>query len=290
MAHRTVLRLVPLLLVLSACAKSVDPPPDFPVTDESISVDPEMLGIDLSPREEPEPEPPPPPPPPIQVVAGERTPLEGAPPTLRILSPRNDQLVRGERVSLRLQLRGWELAPHPGNHVHVIVDDEPYIAVRDVSASLDLGALVQENLGHALAPGTHVVRVFPSRSHHESVKEGAPFAMVVFHYRERTDGFELDRDAPMLTYSRPKGCMPSGERVMIDFYLSNVESLSANGSRVRWSIDDVSGDIVSWAPHFIENLPDGEHAVRLSLLGADGEPAAGPFNTTARTIRVGGCE
>jgi len=228
-----------------------------------------------------------PPPPPVRVVAGERTPIEGDPPTVRILRPRDGQTVRRGNVSLRLRVDDWELAEAPGRHVHVIVDDEPYIAIRDVSEALDLDALVQEHLGHELEEGTHVLRVFASRGHHESVKTDGAFAMAVFHYRSETEGFELDADAPLLTYSRPKGCNVAGERILLDFYLTNVE-LAEDGARVRYDIDGaLSGDITSWVPHWIENLPAmPRHTVRLQLLGADGEPLPGPFNDTTRTISV----
>ncbi|MEC7519800.1 MAG: hypothetical protein VYE22_08040 [Myxococcota bacterium] len=227
-----------------------------------------------------------PPPPPVQVVAGTRTPIEGDAPSLRILAPRDGATIRRGNVSLRLRLQGWELAADPGNHVHVIVDNEPYIAVRDVSEPLDLNALVQENLGHELSEGTHVVRVFPSRGHHESVKQDGAFAMVTFHYRSQTEGFELDADAPMLTFSRPKGCYPVGERVLLDFYLSHAE-LAEDGLRVRYDLDGaIQGDITSWVPHYLENLPALEHTLQLQLVDAEGNPVPGPFNDTTRTFRV----
>jgi len=227
-----------------------------------------------------------PPPPPVQVVTGEREPIEGDSPTIRILAPRDGQRIAHGDVSLRLRVRNWDLQPAPGRHVHVIVDNEPYIAVRDVSHPLDLGTLVQENLGHELSEGTHVVRVFPSRDHHESVKTDGAFAMVEFHYRSPTEDFELDEDAPLLTYSRPKGCNEVGERVLLDFYLTNVE-LSEDGYHVRYDIDGaVQGDIIEWAPHWIESLPAFQHTIELSLVDSDGEPVAGPFNDTTRTIRV----
>jgi hypothetical protein len=227
------------------------------------------------------------PPAPIRVVAGQSEPIEGPIPTLRLLAPRNGQRIASGDVNVRIQLRGWELQPEPGRHVHVIVDDEPYIAVRDVSRPLSLNELVQENLGHPLSEGTHVLRVFPSRGHHESVKSAGAFAMLVFHYGRPTEGFAFDPRAPLLTYSRPKGCYTTGERILLDFFVSNVE-LSAEGTRVRYEIDGgaVSGHITEWVPHWIENLPEGEHAVRLTLVSAQGEPVPGPFNDTTRTIRV----
>jgi hypothetical protein len=237
--------------------------------------------------EMPEPmEPEPPPPPAVQVVAAERTPIEGNAPTVRLAAPRNNQVIRRGDVMVRVQVRNWDLEPDPGRHVHLIVDNQPYIAIRDVSSAINLTELYRETFGTDLAEGTHVLRVFPSRGHHESVKADGAFAMVVFHYRSETEGFSLDGDAPLLTYSRPKGCNPAGERVLLDFYLSNVE-LAADGHRVRYTIDDaVSGDITAWAPHWIEGLPTMSHTVQLQLVNAEGEVVPGPFNDTRRTIQV----
>jgi hypothetical protein len=256
-----------------------EPPPEYPPVEE-----PEAIGVAPEPTPEPTPDPTPPPPA-VTVVAGEHTPIEGEPPSLRILAPRNDQLIRRGPVKLRVQLRSWPLAADPGNHVHVILDNEPYIAVRDVSAPIDLNALVQENLQHELAPGSHVVRVFPSRAHHESVKLPGAFAMVTFHVGERTEGFELDASAPLLTYSRPKGCYPAGERILLDYFLTN----AGEGMTVQYSVAGASGALGEWVPYWIENLAEGQHDVTLRLVDGDGQPVAGPFNDTTRSIRVGGC-
>jgi hypothetical protein len=231
-----------------------------------------------------EPAPPPPPPAPT-VVAGESTPIEGAMPTLRITAPRDGATVRTGDVTVRITLRNWELASPEGPHVHLVLDDEPYIAIRDTSAPIRLNELVQAELGHELAEGTHVLRMFPSRGHHESVKDEGAFATVTFHYRHATEGFAFDASAPLLTYSRPKGCNPLGERVLLDFFVTNT-TLAADGPRVRWSLDGASGEMTSWAPHWIENLGAGSHELRLTLVGADGSPLAGPFNDTAHTFTV----
>ena len=219
------------------------------------------------------------------VVSGERSAIEGGAPTLRITAPRAGATIRTGAVQLRLTVTNWPLEAPAGRHVHVIIDNEPYIAVRDISGPLDLGALVQENLGHELAEGTHVVRVFPSRGHHESVKTAGAFATVMFHYRSATEGFTFDAAAPLLTYSRPKACNPLGERVLLDFYVSGAE-LGESAHRVRYSLDGRSADITNWVPHWIEGLSAGDHELRLQLIGPDGQPVAGPFNDTTRTFSV----
>lgn len=225
-----------------------------------------------------------PPPPPV-VVVGESAPIEGSTPRLRVVAPRNGATIRTGNVSVRLSLTDWPLAAPTGPHVHLILDNEPYIAIRDVSAPIDLNAVVQANLGHELSEGTHVLRFFPSRGHHESVKDAGAFAVVTFHYRRATEGFTFDASAPLLTYSRPKGCNVLGERVLVDFFVSNA-TLAPGGTRVRWTLDGRTGEMTQWLPHWIENLPAGEHSLRLELIGADGSPIAGPFNDTTRTFTV----
>lgn len=224
--------------------------------------------------------------PPQMVVEGEHTPLEGGVPTLRITAPRANQVIRSGPVQVRVALAGWELEMPQGRHLHLIVDDEPYIAIRSVSAPIDLEAVMQQNLGHGLAEGTHVIRMFPSRAHHESVKHQEAFATVVFHRGSRTDGFAFDPTAPLLTYSRPKGCNPLGERVLVDFFVTNAE-LAEGGTRVRWTLDGAqTGEITSWVPHHLENLVEGDHTLQLTLLGADGAAVPGMFNDTTRTFSV----
>jgi hypothetical protein len=242
----------------------------------------EVVRVDEPPMAEPEPSGPPP----ITVIAGESTPIDGAMASLMLMAPRAEQVITRGGVTVRVRLNNWPLAADPGNHVHFIVDDEPYFAVRDLSQPVDLAALVRTNLGHELAEGSHVLRMFPSRPQHESVKSAAAFQAVSFAFRTATPGFSFNPSAPLLTYSRPKGCNVLGQRVLLDFFVTNA-ALSAEGFKVRYAIDDAaSGEISRWVPHFIENLPEGEHRLRLTLIGADGQPVAGPFNDTTRTFTV----
>ncbi len=272
---------VGFLLLCWGCGGNETPVPEYPPLDEP---DPTTTASLAPPVEAP---PAPEPTPPVTVLPGERTPLEGDAPTIRLRVPRNGQKVRPGKVSLRIQLRKWDLSEAPGNHVHVIVDNNAYIAIRDVSSTIDLDELVKEKLGKDLEEGTHVVRVFPSRPTHESVKEGEPFAAHVFHVKAPTDEFEFDPKAPLLTYSRPKGCYVHGERVMLDFYLTNVPELKSDGHRVRYTIDgDTTGEITKWSPHYIVNLSKGEHQIRLQLIDGEGAAVEGPFNDTTRTITV----
>jgi hypothetical protein len=114
---------------------------------------------------------------------------------------------------------------------------------------------------------------------------------VLFHYQERTEGVTFDHAAPLLTYSRPKGCYPAGERILLDFYLTHAGELAAGANRVHYSIDgDVEGDLTAWTPYYIENLGEGEHTLELRLVDGDGAVIPGRFNESTHGFRVGGCE
>ena len=274
------LSLLATSLLATSCGGGAAEPPEYPVA-EAVAPPPVVEEQSL-----PATEPAPPPPPAFTIRPAERTPIEGTAPTLSIKAPRQGQLLRAKNVKVRLSLKNWDLAPAPGKHVHVIVDNEPYIAIRDARKPLNLTELVLENLGHELAPGTHVLRLFPSRHNHESAKVGAPLASVVFHYKKKSEGWAFDTSAPLLTYSRPKGCNPSGTPVLVDFYLTNVDALSDEGYRVRYTIDGESGFLTDWVPHFVEGLADGEHTIQLQLVDAAGALVAGPFNDTTRTFTI----
>lgn len=279
--------LLSLLLVLSGCGGSSERAeyPSTASTDQSAD-EMGLASADAGTTEEaPPPETPPAPPPPM-VVQGVTTAIEGETPTLRVTAPRAGQTIRSGPVTVRFTLQHWELASPAGPHVHVIVDNEPYMAVR-ATEPFDLAALVQQNLGHPLAEGTHVLRMFPSRGQHESVKSEGAFAVVVFHYGHATEGFSFDPAAPLLTFSRPKGCNPMGTHVLLDFFVSHAE-LGTDAYRVRYTLDGTTGLITSWLPHWLENLSEGEHTIRLELLDMAGNPVPGMFNDTTRTFTVAG--
>ena len=51
--------------------------------------------------------------------------------------------------------------------------------------------------------------------------------------------------------------------------------------------DSLSADATQFGPPFyIDNLQDGSYAIKLDLLGPDGKPIAGPWNSVSRTIAV----
>jgi len=236
----------------------------------------------------------------VRLIEGQRSQperSEGA--SLAFLTPSRGATVTDTTVATRLSLNGFALGePTPGaedrglalsdrgQHLHLIVDDRPYQAVYDLSRPVRAGGL---------GPGFHLMRAFPSRQWHESVKAENAFATTWFFVPGEgsgadTAGTAFDPEAPLLTYSRPKGAYEGSDAdsVMVDFYLSNVTiGPEPDEHRVRLTVDDtLSWDLTRWVPHYLLGLATGEHTVQMELVAPDSTVVEGPFPPVERTIYV----
>ena len=157
-----------------------------------------------------------------------------------------------------------------GQHIHFIVNNGPY------------SAQYSKNFQKKLKDGNNIILAFLSRSHHESVKN--PNAYV---FTQIGDGEKIDMENEYLFYSRPKGTYTGKdtERLLLDFYLVNT-SISAEGNKVRVTIQDYEFLIDEWAPYIIEGLPKGEISIKLELLNSYGELIENPFNPSVRKVTL----
>jgi hypothetical protein len=200
---------------------------------------------------------------------------------LTIASPGPGQTVPGPNVPVTFTLENYEVymdsARNKGQHVHFILDNEPYIP------HYSTDPFVFPNV----PPGTHTIRAFPSREWHESIKDPEAFAMVTFHVQRADDRNQPAANAPLLTYSRPKGeyVGEDADTIMVDFWLKNA-MLGPNDHRVRLTVDGQTEEILSWGPVYKTGLSMGPHTFRLELIGPDGAAVPGPFNVTERTITL----
>ncbi len=222
--------------------------------------------------------------PPMAIVAGERREVPAPTPRVQISAPTNNATIREDRVEVRLNVQNWRDVANASDmrHVHLVLDNDPYIRVDDPSRPVPLEHLAQ---------GTHVLRAFPGWETHETVKTAGAYAMVVFHVGAASRDLRFNPRAPMLTYSRPKGRVdgPGADHILLDFYLANVPAnqVGPRAYRVRPSIDGAAqAELTAWVPYYIDHLPDGEHAITLELLGPNGQPAPGPFNRGEQRITV----
>ena len=248
-----------------------------------------------------------------------------AKPTVKIVSPAKDAVITGSKVEVKLDLSGdlKGYMPHKdpatgkGNHIHVILDNQPYEAYYELGQPFELRNVVA---------GKHTLRVFPSRPWHESYKNDGAFQMVTFtvkgggdaskptttnsgqtvannnsspattapregkDYPSSTAG-EVDATKPLLTYSRPKGEYKDADAdpIMIDFWLTGAKLKGDGGEyRVRYIVDDDEPRFIDkWEPIWLSGWINGKHTVRLELLDKDGKPVEnGGYNTTSREISV----
>lgn len=276
-------------------------------------------------------------PPPTQVLKVVSTPQaiidqkkargeqDEAKPELHVISPAEGAVINGPVVAVKLHLAGdlkgykphQDPATQKGNHIHVILDNEPYEAYYELEQPFELRNVVA---------GKHTLRVFPSRPWHESYKNDGAFRMVTFTVKGGGDASkptttntgqtmannnsagsaqatsegkdmpastagDVDPTKPLVTYSRPKGEYKGAEAdpIMIDFWLSNARLKGDGGEyRVRYIIDDNEPRYIDkWEPVWLSGWLAGKHTVRLELLGPDEFPIKnGNFNITTREITI----
>ena len=189
----------------------------------------------------------------IKDQSAQRGEQDAAAPALKFVEPREGATVTGSTVKVRLalagDLKGYQPHKDPatgmGNHIHVILDNQPYEAYYELGQPFEL---------RNVSEGAHTIRVFASRPWHESYKNDGSFQMVSFTVKGGGDasqptttgggqkmadnsnaakpaaspsaspaaaaspaptaegkdvqpstGGAVDRSKPLLTYSRPKG-------------------------------------------------------------------------------------
>jgi hypothetical protein len=201
--------------------------------------------------------------------------------SLRITSPTDDEIISGDSIAPTFEITGYPIyfdtERKKGQHLHVVLDNEPYEACYDAEKPFS----PESGRFNNLKPGTHTLRVFPSREWHDSIKfpDGSAFDFVVFHVKHRTPGIKIDKGAPLLTYSRPTGEYrwkedPRG--LLLDFYVVNTRL--GTDHKVRYSVNRKNPQILTrWEAVWWkwEELIPGNHTVVLEMLDASNKPV--PF-------------
>jgi len=255
----------------------------------------------------------------IKDLMAARGEQDNAAPTLKILQPAANATINGSTVKVKLELggdlkgysTGMDPNTHAGNHIHVILDNQPYEAYYDLGQEFEL---------RNVADGEHTIRVFPSRPWHEAYKNEGAFQMVKFtvkggkadttkpattangntmsnvpsanvpaastpaaatgptpegkEMKQSTAG-PVDLALPLLTYSRPKGDYKGEDAasIMFDFWLTGAKLKDDGGQyRIRYTVDkDEPKFIDKWAPIWLTGWTEGKHTIVFELVGADGK-------------------
>ncbi len=213
--------------------------------------------------------------------------LEANQPQVKIISPKPDETLQNDKVDVSFQVKDLPIFQDSqyklGPHLHVILDNQPYIAVYDISQPLTLSNL---------AAGTHTLRVFASHPWYESFKNEGAYAQTTFHVFTQTDENNPDISQPLLTYSHPKGEY-GAEPILLDFYLTNAP-LQIGGKdilkdeigdwRIRCTINGESFVLDRWESVYLKGFKPGKNWVKLEFLDGDGKIIKNIFNTTVGSI------
>jgi len=246
---------------------------------------------------------------PVRVIAVKKTP-EPNNVEITISYPENKQILSsGRKANLNFRLRGFSLGSDSysfrrskdlinsklGQTVHIIVDDNPYIAFSGPSMDPfdEEGDFYQQNyrlnLPYNLKDGMHTLRVFPCRSYGESLKCSSCYDGITFYVRDQKVVRTMNLRMPYLTYNEPSDnfVYPEGGPILLDFYINNCE-LSKDGYKVRLIVDGKRvRDLTEWTPYYLYDLDRGTHAVRLQLLDGNDHLVPGLFNDVTQKIKVG---
>jgi hypothetical protein len=234
-----------------------------------------------------------------------------ATPALKIVEPKEGATVNGSTVKLNLSLagdlKGYEPHKDPatgmGNHIHVILDNQPYEAYYNLHEPFEL---------RNVAEGAHTIRVFGNKMADESgadkkvispirpqsqansnrpAADSTPIPTPEGKDMPASVGGAVDKSKPLLTYSRPKGEYKGADAdaIMLDFWLTNAKLQGDGGEyRVRYSVDGGEAKYIDkWEPIWLSGWTAGKHTVRLELIDRAGNPVDnGGYNTTSRDITV----
>jgi hypothetical protein len=162
-----------------------------------------------------------------------------------------------------------------GQHIHLIIDNEPY------------AAKYTSNFEYDIPDGDHYLLAFLSRSYHESIKSPGAFTARKISVKDKSIEGNESVTSPMLFYSRPKGTYTGKDtkKVMLDFYTANL-TLGEGKYKVLAKINGEEHLLDKWQPYYIEGMEMGDNTIELSLLDNTGKLADVPLNPVSRTFKL----
>lgn len=215
----------------------------------------------------------------------ERT-LEEYVPQVKIVAPQSGQTFSQTEINVELAVENLPIFRDEklqlGNHLNLIVDNEPVKRIYSLSEPVTL---------KNLTPGTHSLRVFAVRPWGESFKNEEAYAQTTFNVLTETNNNRPDVDRPLLTYSSPTGIY-GAEPILLDFYLTNapLHAIAQNNPqledwRVRATVNGTSFTLENWQPVYLTGLKPGENWVQLELVNEAGRNIENAFNNTVRVFQ-----
>lgn len=211
--------------------------------------------------------------------------LEQYVPQVKIIVPQPEQILNQTDVNVRLEVEDLPIFQDDklqlGNHLNLIVDNEPFQAIYNLNQPIIL---------KGLTPGTHTIRVFAARPWGESFKNDGAYAQTTFNVLTKTNDNRPNQNLPLLTYSSPTGVF-GAEPLLLDFYLTNAplhaiahENSNLQDWRIKATVSGTSFILENWQPIYLAGLEPGENWVKLELIDESGNDIENAFNNTVRVF------
>ncbi|MEY2856277.1 MAG: hypothetical protein RLZZ74_586, partial [Cyanobacteriota bacterium] len=207
-------------------------------------------------------------------------------PQVKITAPIGSKTFNQADVEIKLAVSDLPIFQddrlHLGNHVNLIVDNEPLQAIY----SLDEPIIIKN-----LAPGTHSVRAFAVSPWGESFKNEGAYAQTTFNVLTQTNNNRPNTDLPLLTYNSPTGTY-GAEPVLLDFYLSYPDAAISFAQKnldhpewqVKATVNGTSFMIEDWQPYYLTGFKPGDNWIQLELIDQSGKTIENTFNNTVRVF------
>jgi hypothetical protein len=204
-------------------------------------------------------------------------------PQIKLSGLEPDETVTDTTVNIRLQVKDFPIYKDAklglGPHIHVLLDNQPYQTLYNVSDALTF---------KDLSPGTHTVRAFAVRPWDESFKTVDASAQVTFHVFTPTQSNRPDPTQPLLTYNNPQGEY-GAEPIMLDYSVTLPNSKTGRKTSIApWSVNvSLNGQSFKTSeegPIYLKGFRPGVNWLKLELLSASGKPVANAFSETVRLI------
>jgi hypothetical protein len=208
--------------------------------------------------------------------------------SLKLIEPASQSTQDTGKVRFQYELKNYKLTDQTsdakdkhcsnsaqGQHIHLILNNEPYIAKYETDFTVNL------------KEGNYTALSFLSRSYHESLKHKSAYTLSQFAVGSPATANSVDLLKPLLFYSRPKGEYVGADtkKVLLDFYLVNCE-LSPKGYKVKATINGTEFMLTSWKAFAMVGLPMGENTIQLELLDKDNKRVETAFNPVTRKITL----
>ena len=161
-----------------------------------------------------------------------------------------------------------------GQHLHVIVDKQPY------------SAQYEPAFDFKISDGQHHLLAFLGKSYHESLKTPQARIARLIDVEDGNITNEWNIPTPTLFYSRPKGTYvgEDAKKVLIDFYPVNINI--GEDAKIKLQINGEQYYLYEWKAYFIEGLPYGDNSIGIQLVDLNGQPINGVITSHFRKFQL----